>query len=170
MQKEKPIDLTYLRLLCSSQSIHVLSIGIDGYSCHNISSCEHRAVSWSPFNHNEDNVKIGGALEGYSGGNTTINFKGVKNFTEKEAKTVFPAKKSHYTVNKAVIWLAYTCTRKHRHLREHICNYIRKYIILTWVFVNEFIQIKSRFICLLFLIKSNIQSHFLIIKSVEIVQ
>jgi hypothetical protein len=88
----------------------VLSIGIDGHSCHNISSCKHRAVSWSPVNHDEDNVKIGGALEGYSGGNTTINLKGVKNFTEKEAKTVFPANKSHYTLNynKAVIWLAYT--------------------------------------------------------------
>lgn len=118
MQKEKPIDFTYLRLLCSSQSIHVLSIGIDGHSCHNISSCKHRAVSWSPFSHDEDNVNIGGALEGYSGGNTTINFKGVKNVTEKEAKTVFP-EKNHIIlwIKIKLIWLAYT--RKHRHL-----NYI----------------------------------------------
>lgn len=80
----------YLTVLCSNQSIHVFSMGIDGHSSHNLSSCKQREVSWSPFNHNDDRVYIGGQLEGYPGGSITVNLNGVRNLTSKDAKTTFP--------------------------------------------------------------------------------
>lgn len=91
--------MTCLKILCSSQSIHEKSIGIDGHSFHSLSSCIHKEVSWSPFNHDEDNVKIGGSHEGYPGDNTTVSLKGVKNFTENEANTVFPTKIKQNLIN-----------------------------------------------------------------------